>query len=75
MPLYKFKKKSTNEVFEEFMSISKMEEKIKNSDIELIIGAPAIVSGVSVTNKFDSGWKDVLKKIKKANINSNINTL
>lgn len=50
-----------------------MQELVKDPDIEQVIGAPAIVSGVSIKNKTDHGWRDVLKKVKKANIDNVIN--
>lgn len=55
------------------MSISDRDELVKNPDIEQVVCAPRIsYSGVS--KKPDSGFRDVLKRIKKANIRSNINT-
>lgn len=75
MPIYEFRRVSTGEIFEEFMSISARDEKLKDPDIEPVMGAPAIVSGVSIRNKTDHGWRDVLKKVKKANIDNNINSM
>lgn len=73
MPMYDLRKISTGEVWEEFLSFSAMAERVKDPDIEQVIGMPAIVSGVSITNKTDHGWRDVLKKVKKANIDNSIN--
>ena len=64
MPVYRFKDKDTDEVFEVFMKISEKEKYLlENSNIESYIMAPSIVSGVSVTNKVPDGFKDVLSRI------------
>ena len=49
-------------------------EKIEDNNLEKVITAPEIVSGVgSVIGKHtDDGWKDTLKQIKKNNPGSNI---
>jgi len=65
MPTYRFLNKDTNEEFNEFMSISECEQYLKdNPHLEqMVYGAPAI--GYStLTKKPDSGFRDVLKKIK-----------
>ena len=65
MPTYKFKNTDTNEEFEQFMSISELDSFLKeNSNItQLINGAPLIHSGRGMS-KPDSGFRDVLKRIK-----------
>lgn len=75
MPLYEFRRISTGETWEEMASFSKREEILQDPDIEQVIAAPNLVSGVSIRNKTDHGWRDVLKKVKKANIDNNINSL
>ena len=76
MPKYVFENTKTGEVYEDFMTISSMEELLeKNPHIRQIPGAPQIVSGVSSgRNKPDSGFRDLLKTIKKANPGSTVNT-
>tara|TARA_R110002096_G_scaffold180597_8_gene357988 strand:+ start:1435 stop:1710 length:276 start_codon:yes stop_codon:yes gene_type:complete len=54
-----------------FMSISEMEEYIKeNPHIQIAPAAPAIVSGVNTEQKMDTGWKETLQKISEAHPNS-----
>ena len=71
--MYDIRRISTGEVWEEFLSFSALEEKLKDPDLEQCVCAPALVSGVSIRNKTDHGWRDVLKKVKKANIDNTIN--
>lgn len=71
MPTYKFQNKETNEVWEEFMSISQMEEMTKDPNIVQIYENVSIVGGVgSVDSRTDSGWKDNLNRIAEAHPNS-----
>ena len=58
------------------MTISSMETLLaENPHIRQIPGTPSIVSGVSSgSNKPDSGFRDLLKTIKKANPGSTVNT-
>jgi len=67
MPTYNFLNKETNEEFSEFMSISAVDDYLKeNPHLEqLVNGSPMIVSGVP--QKPDSGFRDLLKSIKKSN--------
>ena len=76
MPTYTFHNTKTNKYHGDFMTISSMEEYLaQNSHINIVPSAPAIVSGVaSGTNKPDSGFRDLLKTIKKNSPRSNINT-
>jgi hypothetical protein len=54
-----------------FMSISEMEEYVKeNPHIQIAPAAPAIVSGVNIEQKMDTGWKETLQKISEAHPNS-----
>lgn len=66
MPTYKFLNTETNEEYEEFMSISELERTLKENPhiTQLVHGAPGISSGVS--KKPDSGFRDLLKEIKKS---------
>jgi hypothetical protein len=76
MPRYTFVNTKTDEVFDEFMTISQMETYLEeNTHIRQKIGAPLIVSGVSSgKNKPDSGFRDILKTIKKRHPRSTVNT-
>lgn len=76
MPTYTFHNTKTDEYHEDFMTISSMEEYLaQNSHINIVPAAPMIVSGVnSGRNKPDSGFRDLLKTIKKNNPRSNVNT-
>lgn len=68
MPIYEFRNKTTGEQWEEFLSFSGREEKLKDPNIEPVIGAPAIISGIAgVTHKNDSGFGDMMSRIAAAN--------
>lgn len=66
MPTYKFLNNDTGEEFEEFMTISALDEYLKNNPhlTQLINGAPMIHSGRGM-KKPDDGFKDLLKDMKK----------
>jgi len=69
MPTYNFLNIDTGEEFESFMKISEREEYLKtNPNIQSVITAPAIVSGVSTSkqNRVPDGFKEVLSKISEA---------
>lgn len=72
MPMYQFRVKETDEVFEEMFSYDQMKAFLEeNPEFEQIIGAPAIVSGISgLTHKNDSGFNDLLSRIGQANPHS-----
>lgn len=76
MPTYDFRDTLTGDVFEKFMSISAKEEYLKeNPHIEqMLISAPAMVSGVSAStqNRVPDGFKEVLSKIGSAHPNSKV---
>lgn len=76
MPTYTFinKEDDTSETI--LMTISEMERYLKkHPNKSLQISAPLIVSGVSSSrSKPDSGFRDILKTIKKHNRGSKINT-
>jgi hypothetical protein len=66
MPTYRFLNKTTNEEFEDFMSISALEGYLRDNPhlVQLVNGSPAIVSGRG-QGKPDQGFRDVLREIKK----------
>jgi len=68
MPTYTFKDKKTGKEFNDYMSISEMEEFLKkNKHISQVIKSINIVSGVQgVSYKNDQGWKDNLSRIAEA---------
>lgn len=68
MPTYKFLNNETNEEFEEFMTISALEEYLKDNPnvTQLVNGAPMISSGRGM-GKPDNGFRDLLKDIKRKN--------
>lgn len=68
MPVYEFRNKTTGEQWEEFLSFSAREERLKDANIEQVISAPAIISGIAgVTHKNDSGFGDMMSRIAAAN--------
>lgn len=69
MPTYVFKNTKTGESFEEFMTISEMEQKLKDEpDLELGISAPALVDPYSIGRvRPPNQFNQLLKKIKKGN--------
>ena len=68
MPIYQFRNKTTGEEWEEFLSFSGREEKLKDPEIEQVVTAPAIISGIAgVTHKNDSGFGDMMSRIAAAN--------
>lgn len=71
MPLYEFRNKETGETFEQFLSFSGREELLKDPNIEQVISAPALISGIAgVTHKNDSGFTDMMSRIANANPHS-----
>lgn len=72
MPTYLFRDKETGEVYEEFMTYTQRNEFLAcNPDLEPVMTAPAIVSGISgVTHKNDSGFKDMMSRVAAANPHS-----
>ena len=66
--MYEFRNKTTGERWEEFLSFSGREEMLKDPNIEQVVSAPAIVSGIGgVTHKNDSGFGDMMSRIAAAN--------
>lgn len=72
MPMYQFRDKETGEVFEELFTFDEKKAFLdENPDIEQIIGAPAIISGIAgITHKTDGGFNDLLNRIGNANPHS-----
>ena len=66
MPTYKFLNNETGEEHEDFMSISALDEYLKTNPhiTQLVNGAPMISSGRGM-GKPDSGFRDLLKDMKK----------
>jgi len=65
MPTYKFINNDTGEEYEEFMYISELDSYLElNPNVTQQITAPALSSGRGM-GKPDSGFRDVLKQIKK----------
>lgn len=65
MPTYDFKNLKTGEVETKFMSISAMEEYVKDPNIQQVMAAPKLVtSTTSVVTKAGDGWKEVQDRIK-----------
>ncbi len=75
MPTYLFKNKTTGEETEMFLSISERDVFLKeNPDMEQLINGAPMIGYSTVTQKPDSGFRDVLKEIKKKHRRSTINT-
>ena len=66
MPTYKFLNTNTGEEFEDFMSISALDQYLQDNPniTQLVNGAPMISSGRGM-GKPDSGFRDLLKDMKK----------
>ena len=74
MPTYTFKVKDTDEQFDVVLKISQLDEfKADHPNLEQVISPQPTISGTS--QKPDSGFRDVLKSIKKASgRNNSVNT-
>ena len=66
MPTYRFVNNETGVEFEEFMTISALNDYVKENPhlTQLVNGAPMISSGRGV-GKPDQGFRDLLKDMKK----------
>lgn len=68
MPTYTFHNKVTGETWDEFLSLSAREERLKDPNIQQVPTAPAFISGLAgVTHKNDSGFNDMMSRIAAAN--------
>lgn len=66
MPLYDFKNLETGEVETKMMSVSSMQEYVKDPNIQQVLSAPQIISGTKSTiSQASNEFNDVLKSIKK----------
>lgn len=75
MPTYKFKNKQTGKQWTELMSISEMEKLLaSDNNLELMVHGAPMIGHRTLTKKPDSGFRDVLKTIKKKHRGSKINT-
>ena len=74
MPTYRFYNKRTKKEYTDLMSISEMEEFIKNKHIKILPPTQLnIVSSTgSLDSKTDNGWKEVLSKVSEAHPASNL---
>ena len=68
MPTYKFLNNETGEEFEDFMSISALDQYLKDNPniVQLVNGAPLIHSGRGL-QKPDNGFREILREVKKKN--------
>jgi len=68
MPTYNFRNNETGEDYQEFMSISAVEQYLQDNPnvTQLVSGAPLIHSGRGL-KKPDEGFRDLLKNMKKGN--------
>ena len=76
MPLYSFRNKDTNEVIEDFMTISERDQFLsRNPEYVQELAAPPIGDSVRLgVKRIDNGFNDVLKKAKNAHLHSTIQT-
>ena len=65
MPTYRFVNNETGEEYEDFMSISALDEYLKENPnvTQIVNGAPLISSGRGMA-KPDQGFRDLLKEMK-----------
>ena len=65
MPIYTFRNRDTDEVFDKFMSIAAREQYLTdNTNLDTVIGATGIVHERGTNLKVDDGFREVLSKIK-----------
>lgn len=74
MPTYNFRNKQTGEITEEILSFAGREARLLDENIEQVHLSPPSLSKRGRTPKPDSGFRDVLKNVKKKHPGSNINT-
>ena len=73
MPTYSFKNIKTGHTYDERMTIAEREKYLANNkNIEHVVVAPLIVSGVAGARKTDDGFKDVLRNIQHNHPKGNI---
>lgn len=75
MPTYNFRNKETGSITEEFLRISNLDQyKQDNPNLEQIIVSAPAMSYAGTKTKPSDGFRDVLRRIKKNNPRSKINT-
>lgn len=77
MPTYGFRNNDTGEEYTEFMSMAEREKYLAdNPHITQLPSAPAILTRLALGHRLkpDSGFREVLAKVKKNNHGSTINT-
>lgn len=77
MPTYNFRNKETGEEFTEFMFMSEIDQYLKDNPhvVQELNSYAAIGDPVRMgMQKPDSGFRDVLKEIKRKNYGSRLNT-
>lgn len=75
MPTYTFRNTKTGEQHDKVMRIAELDEyRAANPDLVQIIEKMPPVNRSSGSNKPDGGFREVLQRIKAANIRSNVNT-
>lgn len=68
MPTYTFRDKTTGDEWDEFLSLSGREDRLKDPNVEQVPTVPTFISGVSgVTHKNDSGFNDMMSRVAAAN--------
>lgn len=73
MPTYTFKNTETGEVHDIFLKLSEHDQyKKDHPELEAILYAPDIVSGVAVRNKESTGFQETMAKISEAHPGSNL---
>ena len=68
MPTYIFHDTEKDEYWEELCKISEMQEFLKeNPNVQNVLQAPNVVTGVSIKDKSDGGWNETLSRVADAN--------
>ena len=74
MPTYEFRNKQTGEVTEHFMKISAKDDFLAaNPHLEQTMTQAPAFAGDHITLKKDTGFKEVLQKIKERNPHNDLN--
>lgn len=74
MPVYSFINNNTGEEFTDLMSMEEMKMFLVKHPHIMQTFTPLNIGYSTVTKKPDSGFRDILKQVKKSNRGSNINT-
>lgn len=74
MPTYSFRNKDTGEVFDKMLKIAERDEFLtQNPNLESIITSAPAFAGDHISLKKDTGFKEVLQKIKERNPHNDLN--